>query len=50
MGKLKYLSGGHLKIKIYSGIKCCSEMGLSTGTLILSCFACLEHHIYSEDD
>jgi hypothetical protein len=36
--KLKYLSGGQNKnIKIYSGIKFCSETGLNT--LIFSCFA-----------
>jgi hypothetical protein len=38
MGELKYLSGGQNKIKIYSGIKFCSEMGLNT--LFFSCFAC----------
>jgi hypothetical protein len=38
MGELKYLSRGQNKIKIYSGIKFCSETGLNT--LIFTCFAC----------
>jgi hypothetical protein len=35
---LKYLAEDKIKIKIYSGIKFCSETGLNT--LIFSCFAC----------
>jgi hypothetical protein len=38
MRQLKYLSKDKIKIKIYSGIKFCSEMALNT--LIFSCFAC----------
>jgi hypothetical protein len=34
----KYNSSKEDKIKIYSGIKFCSETGLNT--LIFSCFAC----------
>jgi hypothetical protein len=38
-----------IKIKIYSGIKLCSETGLNT--LICSCFACFgAPYLYSEDD
>jgi hypothetical protein len=53
MGKLKYLSGGQIKIYWYSGIKFCSETGLNIKYIPCRFFhvlPALEHHTYSEDD